>query len=93
MPLGRRRTRFPAGADALARKLSRERIIPSLHTVQTPVWHVKTVMVRGSLPIAAISLPLLAIPDALPPRVLPVTVLLLTTAHGSVLVRQWIYRH
>ncbi|MEU5445444.1 hypothetical protein [Streptomyces griseofuscus] len=50
-------------------------------------------MVRGSLPIAAISLPLLAIPDALPPRVLPVAVLLLTTAHGSVLVRQWIYRH
>jgi hypothetical protein len=42
--------------------------------------------------MAAICLPLLAIPDALPPHVLPLTALFLTTAHGSVLVRQWIFR-
>lgn len=92
MSLRRRRTRLPAGAYALARKTSRERIIPSPHPAQTPVWHVKAVMLRGSLPMAAICLPLLAIPGALPPRALPVIALFLTTAHGSVLVRQWISR-
>ncbi|MGW2956333.1 hypothetical protein [Streptomyces eurythermus] len=49
-------------------------------------------MLRGSLPMAAIWLPLLALPGALSPRVLPLVALFLTAAHGSVLVRQRVYR-
>ncbi|OKJ71152.1 hypothetical protein AMK31_35365 [Streptomyces sp. TSRI0107] len=73
-------------------KTSRDRIIPPLRSAQTPVWHVKAVMLRGSLPMAAICLPLVAIPDALPPHVLPLIALFLTAVHGSVLVLQWIFR-
>ncbi|MCX5112218.1 hypothetical protein OOK13_45000 [Streptomyces sp. NBC_00378] len=40
----------------------------------------------------AISLPLLVIPGVLTPEVLPVLMLLLTAAHGSSLVRQWVRR-
>ncbi|AIS02506.1 putative secreted protein (plasmid) [Streptomyces glaucescens] len=92
MPLCRRRIRSTTSACALAVKTSRDRIIPPPYPAQTPVWHVKAVMLRGSLPMAAICLPLLVIPDAPPPHVLPLTALFLTTAHGSVLVRQWIFR-
>jgi hypothetical protein len=92
MPLRRRRTRFLAAAIAPARKSSRDRIIPQRYSPQTPVWHVKAVTLRGSLPIAAIGLPLLAFPDALPPHRLPAAALFLTAAHGSVLVRCWIWR-
>ncbi|CUW33347.1 hypothetical protein TUE45_pSRTUE45b_0083 (plasmid) [Streptomyces reticuli] len=92
MSLCRRRIRFPVSACALAVKTSRDRIIPPPYPAQTPVWHVKAVMLRGSLPMAAICLPLLAIPDVLPPHVLPLVALFLTAAHGSVLVCQWIFR-
>lgn len=92
MSLSRRRIRFPASARALAVKTSRDRIIPPPHPVQTPAWHVKAVTLRGSLPMAAICLPLLAIPGARPPHVLPLVALFLTVAHGSVLVCQWIFR-
>jgi hypothetical protein len=92
MSLCRRRIRFPVGACALAVKTSRDRIIPPRPPAQTPEWHVKAVMLRGSLPMSAICLPLLATPDVLPPRVLPLIALFLAAAHGSVLVRQRIYR-
>lgn len=92
MLLRRRRTHFPARASAPARKSSRDRIIPPPPPAQTWVWHVKAVTLRGSLPIAVICLPLLAIPHAWPPRLLPLAALFLTAAHGSVLVRHWIWR-
>lgn len=92
MSLRRRRTRPPTGARALARKTSRERIIPSPIPAQTPVWHVKAVTVHGSLPVAVICLPLLAPWGSVPPRLLPVIALFLTAAHGSVLVHRRISR-
>lgn len=93
MPLHRRRTRLPATASAIARKTSRERIIPSPCPAQTPVWHVKAVTLRGSLPIAVFGLPLAIFSPAQSAHVLSLAALSLTAAHGSVLVHQWIYRH
>ncbi len=92
MSLRRRRMRLPAAAIAIARKTSRERIIPFPCPAQTPVWHVRAVTLRGSLPIAAIGIPLAAAPPAHSPQALSLIVLFLTTAHGSMLVHQWIYR-
>ncbi len=93
MSLPRRRTRLPATAAALARKLSRERIIPFAHPVETPHGNVTAVMLRGSLPIILISLPLLVVPGLSSPQALPLMALFLTASHGSVLVRRWVRRH
>lgn len=92
MSLRRRRTRFPQRKNAITRKTSRERIIPPSLPAQTPVWHVNAVMLRGSLPIAAIGLPLAVISQASFSQALPFTALFLTAAHGSVLVHQSISR-
>lgn len=84
--LQRRRTRLPACASSIARKLSRERIIPARRKVQTSRWDVLAVTVRGSLLIIVLSLPLLTIPGSFASRVLPFLALFLTASHGSSLV-------
>ncbi|MEU2135160.1 hypothetical protein [Streptomyces sp. NPDC018352] len=61
--------------------------------VETSFQVVTSVTVRGSMPVVAISLPLLMIPGIPTPEVLPTLMLLLTAAHGSSLVRQWVRRH
>lgn len=53
---------------------------------------VMAVAVRGNLLVVALSLPLLAIPGLLLPRVLPFLTLLLTASHGSSLVYRRIRR-
>jgi hypothetical protein len=93
MPLRPRRTRFSATATAIARKTSREHIIPSPCPAQTPVRHVKAVTLRGSLPIALLGLPLAALPRLQCAHTLSLVALFLTAAHGSVLAHQWIHRH
>lgn len=85
-----RRTRLPA--HALAGETSRELIISAPRMVETSRRVVTVVTVRGSMPIVAISLPLLVIPGILTPEVLPALMLLLTAAHGSSLVHQWVRR-
>lgn len=87
----RRRTRLPA--HAFAGETSRELIISAPRMVETSFQVVTSVTVRGSMPVVAISLPLLMIPGIPTPEVLPTLMLLLTAAHGSSLVRQWVRRH
>lgn len=92
MSLHRRHSRLPAHVNAIARKLSRERIIPAPHLVQTSKWDVTAVTLRGSMLIIALSLPLLAVPDPFASRVLPFLALFLTASHGSSLVYRRIRR-
>lgn len=90
VPLRRRRTHLPASTGVLARKLSRERIIPIPRALETSGLHVMILVLRGSLLTIMISLPLLAVPGFLSPRTLPYMALFLTASHGSVLVRRWV---
>ncbi|GFN09747.1 hypothetical protein GCM10010298_70400 [Streptomyces microflavus] len=87
-----RRTRLPARVNTFARKLSRERIIPAEYMVQTHGWDVTAVTLRGSLPIVAVSLPLIVVPASFDPRMLPLLALFLTASHGSLLVHRRIRR-
>ncbi|MCR8945071.1 hypothetical protein NW249_23420 [Streptomyces sp. OUCMDZ-4982] len=50
------------------------------------------VTLRGSLPVVAVSLLLLAVPGSFDPRVLPFLALVLTASHGSSLVYRRIRR-
>ncbi|WP_406349269.1 hypothetical protein OHA44_37010 [Streptomyces sp. NBC_00144] len=60
--------------------------------VETLQWDAMAVTVRGSLPIAALSLPLYVIPGVSASRVLAFLALFLTASHGSSLVYQRIRR-
>ncbi|MET9535333.1 hypothetical protein ABZY02_33045 [Streptomyces sp. NPDC006649] len=60
--------------------------------VETPQWDVLAVMVRGSLLIIMLSLPLLVIPGAFASRALGFLALFLTASHGSSLVYRRIRR-
>ncbi|MGQ4353056.1 hypothetical protein [Streptomyces drozdowiczii] len=60
--------------------------------VETLRWDVSAVMVRGSLPIVVLCVPLLLIPGFVTSGVLLFLALFLTASHGSVLVRRWVRR-
>ncbi len=49
-------------------------------------------MVRGSLLIVVLCVPMLMIPGFVTSGVLPFLALFLTASHGSLLVRQWVRR-